>query len=110
MTEIAIMLSVFCSYLAYVVTKIGVPPSISDSWYELPGDFKHLFTVFILGLSIPMAEYGYDENNIWFFSSGAVLTFAGIAAEFKKKSVGWLHGTGAVGGIALATMGLITEK
>lgn len=103
---IILMFAVCVVYLGYVIWKCGVLPSISDSWYELPGNQKHLFTLFILGLGIPLAEYGYDHNNIWFFSAGALLTVVGIAAEFKKKSVGIVHVFGAVGSIALSLYGL----
>lgn len=103
---IILMLCVCIAYLGYVIWRCGVLPSISDSWYELPGMQKHLFTLFIFGLGIPLAEFGYAHSNLWFFIAGALLTVVGIAAEFKKKSVGVVHGIGAIGSIAFALYGL----
>lgn len=108
--EILIMSIIFAVFTSYVMLKVGILSSYSDSYYELPGMQKHLFTLFIIGLSVCMAELAVRVQNMTFFSAAAVLCFAGIAAAFKQKGVGWIHSVGAVGGIALSALGLVIAK
>lgn len=105
------MICVFNVYAGYIIHRCGkILPSYSDSWYELPGVEKHLFTLFIIGIAIPMAEIAVDRESWWYFLSAAVLCFVAIATEFKKKNVEPIHVFGASGGIALAFGGMIDDK
>lgn len=105
-----LLICVFNVYIGYVIHRRGILPSISDSWYELPGMEKHLFTIFIIGIAIPMAEIAIERDNWWFFASAAVLCLVGIATEFKKKSVEPVHIVGAIGGMGLGVAGMVKEE
>lgn len=100
-----IQLAIFTTYIIFIVSKFGVLPSISDSWYSL-GKKAPLFTLFIWGISIPMAVMGGLHNNVWYFLAGSLLCFTGGAAAFKESMAGTIHSIGAVGGITLALVGL----
>ena len=102
-----IQLVVFLLYVGFIIKRYGVLPSISDSWYVLPLSQQFLFTLFTWGLGIPMLLYG----NIWFFLSGAGLSFVGAATAFKSK-IGLtkeVHYGGALVGILGALIGILVE-
>ncbi len=100
-------LLVITLYLGLITKRYGVLPSISDSWYSLPLNQKFLFTLFTWGLGIPMLFYG----NVWFFLSGAGLSFVGAATQFKSM-IGLtkeVHYGGALVGILSALIGIWVE-
>lgn len=82
---------VFLSYLTYVVVKVGVLPSISDSWYSLNKTF--LFTLFIWGTAFPLM-LATDKSLL--ILSGASLCFVGTAAAFKESLTKIVHTIGAI--------------
>ena len=97
-------LLVITLYLGLIIKRYGILPSISDSWYSLPPRENFLFTLFTWGLGIPMLFYG----NVWFFLSGAGLSFVGVATQFRSfigitKEV---HYGGALVGILGALIGI----
>jgi hypothetical protein len=81
---------------------LGVLPSISDSWYELPKGRKALFTFFIWGLAFTTCFYGTPL----FFFSGALLAFVGAATAFREKLTSTVHVIGAMGGILISLLEL----
>lgn len=86
-------------------------PSISDSWYALPGKQNWLFTIFIWGLSIPLCMYEPSGSFNWYFTAGACLSFVGVATSFRDKNTPTptIHYLGAVFGILFSFCGLFQD-
>ena len=97
MELLLVQVVVFLSYVIGIVSKYGVLPSISDSWYSLPLGWKSLFTFFTWGIGIPMLLYG----TLPLFISGVGLCFVGAATQFKMKEsyTRLIHFAGAAVGI-----------
>jgi len=102
MELLIIQLLVFVSYVGYIVSKFGVLPSISDSWYSLPLSNKWLFTFFCWGIGIPMLLYG----TLPLFFSGVGLSFVGAATQFKmmESYTKQVHFIGAGIGMSVPTL------
>lgn len=77
-----IMITVFVSYLAYIVYKYGVQTSISDSYYRLPKKINYLFTLFCWGYAIPAMMIGTSVSPLMFLA-GAGICFVGAAPNFR---------------------------
>lgn len=73
----------FFSYIAYIVTKFGVLPSISDSFYEHKN--RLLFAGFIWLTVVPLAYIGME--SIWMQAGSGFLCFVGVATNFRKRSI-----------------------
>lgn len=86
------------SYLITIVILFGVLKSISQSYYEVKGFGKAIFTLFIWSISIPMMIIG--STPLMFFA-GALLSFVGAAPAFKEEMEGKVHVIGATGGILI---------
>jgi hypothetical protein len=84
-------------------------PSISDSWYELKGWKKHLFTLFCWSLGFLMF-FQTDSSTAFFFLSGAGLCFTGAASMFKERMTKAVHYIGAGLSILMAFMAIIFER
>lgn len=99
-----VTLVVFLTYIAYIVGKFGVLPSISDSWYKLGRKEQVLFTLFMWGISIPIIFQG----GWLFFLAGSAGCFVGVATEFKMKYyyTKLFHFLGAVLLIVLTLVGI----
>lgn len=95
----------FSAYIVLIWIFFGVLPSISDSWYRL--EKKHpLFTLWLMLIGFSMVGIFVHTENPCYFVSGVCLCFTGVAAEFKQKMTGIIHGIGAVGGIVSALGGI----
>ena len=100
---IYIQIFIFTFYLAYVIHKVGVLPSISDSWYKLGEEF----TYFCVALGCTLMFY----NSFLLFFSGLSLWFVAIAAPFRgEKWVKIIHYSGAVLAILLALVYLFNQN
>jgi len=99
MTQTIIQSATFIVYVAFIIYRFGVLPSISESWYMLPRKFNFLFTLFTWGIGIPMLFYG----NPFLFISGAALTFVGVATQFKTTQAftKQVHYIGALIGVSV---------
>ena len=95
------MFVVFVSYLTYVVSKFGVLPSISDSYYLMKS--KIPFTLFIWSIAIPTILVG--DTALMFFA-GSFLAFVGAAPAFREEQEGIVHVVGAIGGITLGVVSM----
>lgn len=105
-TPLIIQFLIFWIYVIFTwIYNKKVLPSISDSWYEFPGKSKWLFSIFSIGLGVPM----FFQETGWFFGAGASSFFLAIAPAFKDKLVKTVHGAGAVGLIAFALIGLTAK-
>lgn len=101
---------VFIAYIAFLLIKFKrVWPSISDSWYELKGLQKSLFTLFCWSIGFLMF-FQTDGTTGFFFLSGAGLCFTGAAAMFKERITKLVHFAGAIASVLGAFMALYFER
>jgi hypothetical protein len=110
MNHIAIgQILVFFTFIVYLVKKVGVLPSISDSYYRLNGSSQY-FSWWTSLVGSPMMAYGVysytDVAQLVFALSGFCLFLVGIASNFRESMVDKFHYTGAVLAIALGFLGV----
>jgi hypothetical protein len=101
----------FVTYLAWIVAKFGVQPSISDSFYALREKYGEsslipwLFWLFLINISWPLFPLLQFNGFAFFAMAGIILV--GATAQFRQgKSTEIPHVVGAVGGIALAFLSI----
>jgi len=91
-TLFLISLIAFIAYNSFVISKFGVPTSISDSSYLLKGyNLSSLFTLFCWVTSLPLLIYWIevlptDWDFIPFAACGALM-FVGSSPDFKDESI-----------------------
>lgn len=95
---------VFISYITLIVSKFGVIPSISESYYRLPYNLKILFTLFIWGLAIPIAVVA--STPLMLIACGLICV-VGTTQTFKLKLVGTIHTIAAMAGIGFGVEQLL---
>ena len=84
-----IQITIFVSYITFLVIKFGVLPSISESWYQLRdlgGVWYSLFSWFCFGLGFTMFFQTNGDVPYLFFLSGAGLSMIGVLTMFKLKN------------------------
>lgn len=97
-----IFVMLFLTYVFYVVNLYGVQPSLSNSYYVLPGYRKWIWTFICLMSFVGLGPSWFQLSDIiipnWsflcFFSVGG-LCLVGIKPAFKNKSDSTLHFIGA---------------
>ena len=98
-------------YIALIVHKFGVLPSISESWYRLKGLEKSIFTWVCWAVGGLMLYQTNGETGL-FFLSGAGLMFVGAVTMFKtdeaKSNI--IHPAGAILAILGAFAGIYVER
>lgn len=99
MLNFIIIVLIFTSYVGFLMTKYGVLPSISESYYRLPNKRKYLFILFLWGIGFPTAILG-DTLSAFLVLVG--LGIVGGASLFKSKVVGIMHYVGATVAIGSA--------
>jgi hypothetical protein len=103
---------IFVTYVAYIIYRFGILPSISESYYKLNTVRQgYFFTIFCWILAITMIFQAKDSSPFYFYS-GAGLAFVGAASEFKWTGAHThvVHYLGAVFGIGCAVMGLYFDS
>jgi len=101
---------IFVSYIGFLLVKFKRPlSSISDSWYKLDGNLKHLFTAFCWSLGF-LQLFQTDGSSGFFFLAGAGLIFTGAATAFKESMTGTIHFIGAYTCIISSLVALIVER
>jgi hypothetical protein len=99
------MLAVFVGYVSFVISKYGILPSISESYYKLPKSINFLFTLFCWGFALPAVIVGVDlTDNFLMFLAGGGIMFVGAAAAFKETMTKKVHFIGATIGITAAQL------
>ena len=104
---IALIISglIFSAYVITIALKYGVQKSISDSYYNLPGKWKFIFTGVLWSFTLPVIIVG---NNALMFLAGAAIFFVGASPVFKNDRVEKkIHIIGAVSGIILGILSVI---
>lgn len=86
-------------YLGFVVTKFGIPKSISDTFYML--DKKGwLFQVFMGAFAFTLIPYWIDKSSDMYecfpFLACSALAFVAFAPCFRMKLEGMVHHVSAV--------------
>ena len=84
----------------------GVQKSISDSFYCLPIRARGLFTLALVGFSIPVMIFA---DNTLMFLAGSAIVFVGAASDFKRDITKVWHYAAAVIGITLGMASLIID-
>ena len=102
----SITLSIFISYILFIVIKFGVQKSISDSYYRLSVKARPIFTFFLWGVAIGAILLG---DSILMFLAGSGVAFVGAAAAFRKKITKVVHVIGAVSGILFSQLSIIID-
>lgn len=103
---------IFVTYVAYIIYRFGILPSISESHYKLNTVRQgYFFTIFCWLLATTMI-FQSDESTPLYFFSGMGLAFVGAATQFKWTGANThiVHYLGAVLGIGCALMGLYFES
>lgn len=103
---------IFVTYVAYIIYRFGILPSISESHYKLNTVRQgYFFTIFCWLLATTMV-FQSDESTPLYFFSGMGLAFVGAATQFKWTGANThiVHYLGAVLGIGCALMGLYFES
>lgn len=103
--------AIFIAYISFIISKYGIQPSISESWYKLEETRSGvLFTLFCWGLAALMI-FQSNETTPLFFFSGVGLGFVGAATMFKWSGAmtDKIHDAGAGIGIACGLAGLYFE-
>lgn len=101
-----IMIIVFVSYVSFIWNKFGALPSISQSYYELPQNQKWLFTIFCWAFAFPTMILA--NTTLMFFATSGIV-FVGAAAAFQEKMTKEFHVIGAVMGVILSQISIITD-
>jgi hypothetical protein len=99
MTLLLISTAIFLGYNAFIVSKFGIPKSLSDSFYllnEVRNNLGYLFTIALYGMAFTLLPVWMDipvGENVEFlkFFCGAFLAFVGAAPMFKSVDKPW-HG------------------
>ena len=103
--------AIFIAYISFIISKYGVQPSISESFYKLQETrLGFLFTLFCWGLASLMIFQSNETTPLFFFSAVG-LGFVGTATLFKWSGAmtDKVHGAGAGIGIACGLAGLYFE-
>jgi len=101
-----IMVSVFLAYVGYIWAKYGVQKSISESYYVLPKKKNWLFVAFTWLFAFPAMVLG---NSLLMLFAGGGIVFVGAAAAMHTFPTRAWHLTGAIGGMILACLAMITQ-
>lgn len=103
--------AIFITYISFIISKFGVLPSISESFYRLNENrLGLLFTLFCWTLAVPMM-FQSNETTLLFFFSAVGLGLVGATPMFKWSGAmtDKIHGIGAGIGIACGLAGLYFE-
>ena len=100
------MVAVFLAYVGYIWAKYGVQKSISESYYVLPKKQNWFFVAFTWLFAFPAMILG---NSLLMMFAGAGIVFVGAAAAMHRFPTRAVHLTGAVGGMFLASVAMVTQ-
>jgi hypothetical protein len=104
-----IQAATFLLYVGYVAKRFGILSNISKSWEMLSPQENHLFTLFLLGLGIPM--FFQSNGTYGFFAlSGAGFVFTAFSMKFTFMCKCRAHYSGVAAGILGSLLGLYFEN
>ena len=108
MVLIIVSLIIFTTYLIWIISKYGLLPSISDSYYKLKEDkLDFVFTLFIGYVSLSTI---FIASTPLMFGAGSLIAFVGAATAFKDDNLTKkVHTISAISGILFGIMSLLLE-
>lgn len=106
MITIAISFIIFTAWLIFTRLAFGKLDSISESFYKLSEKHRFIFTLVLWGFSLPLMV---NVNSVWLFLSISGIAFVGAAAAYKEELTSTVHFIGAIGGIIMGLIYLITQ-
>ena len=95
--------TIFTLYIIGVMLIYGVLPSISDSYYQLLGNLKLLFSFSLIGFAFPIVLY---DNKVLNFVAGGLICFVAVSPEFKLVYESDIHYICALGGVISGMLSL----
>ena len=101
-----LMVSDFLAYVGYIWSKFGVQTSISESYYVLPEKQNFLFVLFCWLFAFPAMILG--NSLLMLFAAGGIV-FVGAAAAMHQMPTRAVHLAGAIGGMILGCIAMITQ-
>ena len=105
MIYLIISISVFASYILFIVAKFGVQKSISESYYRLTGGKSIIFTIVCMGFALPLMIV--VSNGLMFLAMAGIV-LAGTAGNFQESEmVNKTHMVGAVTGIVAGLINVL---
>lgn len=102
----SVMVAVFLAYVIYVWAKFGVQKSISESYYVLPPKQNWMFVAFTWLFAVPAMILG--NSLLMMFAAGGIV-FVGAGAAMHTFPTRAVHLTGAIGGMILGCIAMITQ-
>jgi hypothetical protein len=99
------MVSVFVTYVSFIIYKYGILKSISQSYYELPEKYKPIFTLAMWGFAFPAMIIGTPLTGLMFFAAAGIM-FVGAAAPFLEKITKPVHMIGAGSGVLFSQLAI----
>jgi len=101
------MITVFVTYVTFIVAKYGILPSISESYYRLPEKYNFLFTLALWGFAFPAMIIGTPVTGLMFGACAGIM-FVGAAAAFQQTLTKTVHYVGASMGMILSQVAIAT--
>lgn len=90
-----VSLAIMVAYNVFAVARVGVPSSLSATYYLLPSPWRHLFTVSLMGAALtlvaPWVEASEESHKFLPFLSCAMLTGVAAAPWFEERDNGFHH-------------------
>ena len=104
-TLLIITIASLFGFLAYIIAKYGILPSISDSFYSLKNGWIFSLVLWVVSASVLVISLMLNTSILLPIACVGIVT-VGAAPRFKEKRQGIIHVVGAVGGIGagLASM------
>lgn len=108
-----IMISIFVSYVSFIMIKFGILPSISDSYYKLSTKLKPLFTLYCWGFALPAAIIGLTLSEgspfqFLIFLAVSGIMFVGASPNFKYGMDKSVHTISAIIGVVFSQLFIIS--
>jgi ABC-type iron transport system FetAB permease component len=96
---------IFFSYIAFILVRYGVQPSVSESYYCLPEKYKFVFTLVMWGFTLPLM---FAANSLLMMLAGTGIFFVGAAVAFKQPMTRTVHYVAAALGIGFGMVWIIS--
>lgn len=86
---------IMAAYNAFAVARVGVPSSLSSTFYLLPSPWRHLFCVSLIAAALtlvaPWVEVTEERYEFLPFLACAMLAGVASAPWFKERDNGFHH-------------------
>ena len=96
----------FIAYVVFLTIRVGILPSISESYYRLPERIHFLFPTFLCCVGFPIIA---TAQGGWLFLAGFAIVGVGTAPLFKESFIGRIHYICAFTGISAGFISLMFD-